>query len=57
MGTTNRVSSVPIERPVAITILMLEPDTAPAPFAVTNGATPSTIATVVIRIGFRSLEP
>jgi len=47
----NRMNSVPIESPVAITRPMPNRDTAPAPVAVISGTTPSIIAAVVIRIG------
>src|SRR5208337_5498527 len=50
-GTTNSVNIVPIERPAAITRPIWKRDTAPAPAAVISGATPSTMAAVVIRIG------
>src|SRR5262249_25454601 len=50
-GTTNRVNSVPMARPLAITRPILNRETAPAPVAAISGTTSSTIAAVVIRIG------
>ncbi len=42
---------MPIEIPAAITVPIVKRLSAPAPVAIINGNTPSTIAAVVIKIG------
>ena len=47
-GTTNKVNKVPIAIPDAITKPISNRLAAPAPVAISNGATPKIIAAVVI---------
>ena len=51
VGTTNRVKNVPTVMPHAMTRPIQNRLFAPAPVEIISGTTPSTMATVVMRIG------